>query len=318
MSYIEYLNKTEKNLKNKNYEDALLQFISLLETIKNAEFSYRIVDDKLRILIYSIAPLIPNNLKVPFVEQLFKLYEDKNVTNKDLIAFILSEFLYDLDKEKYKTKIQQLGELFHLNPDLQHTNGHYFINNDRRKALNYYLLAQKLDPVSHIFFNAVFTAETQLIKELKMNGNIIEAIKFCNEILESKKYRSYHIENNIIYGMLEALEDHKLLLEKINNIDSKIKAEVEKERFKMVEVLSFFSTVIAFILSTVSIAKDNSSTDDKLKFLSLLGLILISFSVGLPFLIKKFDHKRAFILLLLGSILSAGFYFYIYPKIASM
>jgi NADH:ubiquinone oxidoreductase subunit 6 (subunit J) len=72
-----------------------------------------------------------------------------------------------------------------------------------------------------------------------------------------------------------------------------MRKELNNERRRIIEILGFFSAIVAFILSTVSVAK-NFSFLEATYFIISLGLILILFLIAISVLFSSKKKKERF------------------------
>jgi hypothetical protein len=99
-------------------------------------------------------------------------------------------------------------------------------------------------------------------------------------MIKNKTFKSSHVFSNLLIGLKDRIKDYLTIEVKIKNAEESfkiiVKNETEKERKRLIEILGFYSAIIAFIFSTVSIAK-SFKFEEALIFIVCLGIILILF-----------------------------------------
>jgi tetratricopeptide (TPR) repeat protein len=250
--------------------------------------------------------------------QLFlKLIDEKlslpAIKNEEVLEFIRSEIAFNfLPDKECKRQIERLIGKYQLNPEFRHTLGHYYAREgDRLHAIEQYKLALKIEPSNKKYLTSRFNNEYYYLNQLISKGEY----KTGQEYVKSIVKENFYIEAETIYynsfiDIQTRISDHLIFQNKIveleNEFRNKMNEELTSERKRIIEILGFFSAIVAFILSTVSIGK-NFSFIEAIYFLVALGLILILFSVSLSTLLNSTKtglfKDAKFWILILGLIL---------------
>jgi tetratricopeptide (TPR) repeat protein len=256
--------------------------------------------------IQSIGPFDLDNWRINWREKVWALGEEfkrinpnkflqiidgklllSEIRNKEVIHFIRSEiafnFLPDIECKKI---LESLIEKYPLNPEFRHTLGHYYGSESKLlEAINEYKLALKIDPNNRVFLKNRFTTEYDYLNKLISEGEFQKGKDYVQEVFQEKFY--INVSSNYHSAFIDfnaRFSDHLIFQNKIKQIENEFRArihtELENERKRIIEVLGFFSAIVAFILSTVSIGK-NFSFIEATYFIIALGIILILFAVSL-------------------------------------
>ena len=228
--------------------------------------------------------------------------------NHEVIEFIRLEITYNfLTDYEVKKRIETLITKYPLNPEFRHTLGHFYSNEtEKLQAIKEYKLALKIEPTNNTFLQTRFNKEYSYLNKLISDGEYIAAKQFIQTLFDEK----FYIEADIIYHnalctFQTRIDDHLIFQNKLKELEkdfrAKMQNELDSERKRIIEVLGFFSAVVAFILSTVSIGK-NFSFIEASYFIVALGIILILFVVALSTLFSSnktalFDDKKFWILI---------------------
>lgn len=233
------------------------------------------------------------------------LHESSLLLHKDqqeVLDFYYSEIEYNSLPEEICTKrCEELIRKYPYNPEFRHTLGHFY---NRKKmyinAIEQYRFAFNKDKMNDTFESTLFNTYKSyfdtLIEEVKYD----EALKACDELLDEALFRETIIFNNILVSTKDRIKDYIVLNKKIVKAEEDLKIKVEEAtkswQFKTIEILSFFSAIIAFIFSTISIGK-NFNFIQALVFNIALGFTLILFVLVLNLIfseknsIKKYDFR---------------------------
>ena len=146
----------------------------------------------------------------------------------------------------------------------------------------------RLDASNNSYQNSVFSADQTYLDNLLEKSQYEIGNKYIDKLIEDNEYTSFG--NNVKTTLLHykrRFTDYMIFEEKIKTIEKefreKLNIQLENERKRIVEILGFFSAIVAFILSTVSIAKDFSFME-AVFFLIILAFMLIMFSLTLSIL----------------------------------
>ncbi len=105
--------------------------------------------------------------------------------------------------------------------------------------------------------------------------------------------------NNWILALTYRLKDSKQFESRLssaeNDFKQMIKTETEKESKRLIEILGFFSAIVAFILASVAISNP-FSFEDALMFNISLGIILLIFVLVISLLFSQKDTWKKLII----------------------
>ncbi|MCK4678943.1 MAG: hypothetical protein KAT48_12485, partial [Bacteroidales bacterium] len=117
--------------------------------------------------------------------------------------------------------------------------------------------------------------------------------------MESKIYKRDMAYNNWILALTYRLKDSKQFESRLssaeNDFKQMIKTETEKESKRLIEILGFFSAIVAFILASVAISNP-FSFEDALMFNISLGIILLIFVLVISLLFSQKDTWKKLII----------------------
>lgn len=256
-----------------------------------------------------------------FLERIDNIINEPT-TNKEVIEFIRSEIIVNfLPDIECKKQIESLIEKYPLNPEFRNTLGIYYSREKQLfQAIEQYKLALKIDPKNNKFLKARFHKEQNYLDNLIIDGEYQKGLDYLSSISNDSKYleAGTNLKSTFI-DYRRRLNDHLLFENKLKSLEEnfkhRINTELDSERKRIIEVLGFFSAIVAFILSTVSIGK-NFSFIEASYFIIGLGIILILFCISMSTLFtnnknklgndKKFITMIITLILLLVYILVAG------------
>lgn len=222
---------------------------------------------------------------------------NSTTTNKEVLEFIRSEIIVNyLPDKECKKHLEKLIQKYPLNPEFRNTLGHYFSReNLYLEAIEQYKLAFKIDPKNGSFTKSRFSREQGYLNNLLNAGEYQKGKDYLKILFEDINY--LNSGNNIkptFNDFSRRFNDHLHFQEKLHLLEKefqeRMKTELDAERKRIVEILGFFSAIVAFILSTVSIGK-NFSFLEAIYFIVALGLILILFNVSLSVLFSTDKTK---------------------------
>lgn len=244
-------------------------------------------------------------------QQFLRHIDDKlallTTTNKEVIEFIRSEIAFNfLPDNECKKQIEKLIEKYTLNPEFRNTLGHFYgRENKSLLAIAEYKLALKIEPNNFAYIRNRFIKEHEYLNKLISEGKYTTGQAYIESVFSEKFYKEvstfYH---NAFVDLKLRIADHLIFQGKIKELEkefkNKLQEELNSERKRIIEVLGFFSAIVAFILSTVSIGK-NFSFIEAVYFIVALGIILILFAVALSTLFSStktalFKDKKFWIL----------------------
>ncbi len=250
------------------------------------------------------------------------LTEAKNELNKDkqeVLDFYYSEIDFNsLPQESCTTRLENLISKYPYNPEFRHTLGHFYKGRTEfLKAIEQYKFALKKDENNAHFENSLFYCYRAYLETLIDNSEYEEGLKISEDLVSKKVFWGNEILHNYLVSVTERFKDYILLNKKIHDAETAIKEIVSKEtqkgQLKIVEILGFFTAIIAFIFSTVSIGK-NYSFSEAIIFNISLGVTLMTFVVmiSLFFSSKKVNFYDFRIILFVILVLSLFLILYNY------
>jgi len=304
-----YLNDLNEVIKliNENKLDgnngAIEKFKEHVKEVTNiGRFSPKDWNESWRKSVYKFGVLFK---EIDPVEFLKILHENSLLLHKDeqeVLDFYYSEIEYNsLSEEHCAKRCEDLIKKYPYNPEFRHTLGHFYKEKNMHiEAIEQYRFAFNKDKENDTFettlFNAYKTYCDSLIEEEKYDF----ALSVCNNLLDEAIFRETIIFNNILISTKDRIKDYIVLNEKIKKAEEDFKSKVEEAtkswQFKTIEILSFFSAIIAFIFSTISIGK-NFNFEQALVFNIALGITLLLFVLVLNLIfsektpIKKSDFR---------------------------
>lgn len=206
----------------------------------------------------------------------------------EVLEFIKSEiFLNFFTSEETIEYLERLTQEFRLNPEFKNSLAQQHKANDR-KDLHCKLLRQalKLDKKNQDWLDAIYNAEYGIGKALISDKKHKEAGIYIQEIINSKFYEEYHsYEFQNFFIFLKQRNDDQLLIEtKLNDISISSKTLIEdlfdKSRLNVIEILGFFTAIIAFIFGTVTISV-SLELSSALVLMTSFGFVMIVFILTL-------------------------------------
>lgn len=238
------------------------------------------------------------------------LTEEKKVLSKDgqeVLDFYYSEIEANTLPETTCTKrIEAFVTKYPYNPEFRHTFGHFYSNrNDYLNAIEQYRFAFERDRENKTFLENLFNCYLSYFDHLIEQSEYNKGLKLCTDLMEEKIFKSDVNFNNYLISIRERFNDYIILNNKIKEAEIEIKKIVATEtsngQFKIIEILGFFTAIIAFVFSTVTVGK-NFDFNEAIVFNVSLGLTLTNFALIISLLFSKkevrlFDYR---VILFLG------------------
>lgn len=294
--------------------NALEKFQNYLKQVSNlGRFTPQAWPENWRNEVYAFGVKFKKKDPVDFLKiiQLEKTDLDKD--KQEVIDFFKSEIeINNQPFEDCTNEVNKLIEKYPYNPEFRHDLGHFYCSkNEFLKAIEQYEFALDRDTTNKTFKSNLFNTQNDYIENLIDNNEYIKGREYIRLILQKGTYKRNPVYHNILLSKKERLKDHIIIENKINDAEARfkitVKDETDKERKRLIEILAFFSAIIAFIFSTVSIGS-KFSFKEAILFIPCLGLILILFLLTMNILfakdsIKWYDSKIAIILIVIGFIL---------------
>lgn len=284
---IELIKKNKINGEN----EALEKFKEYLETIQEiGNFSILDWRKDWRQKIWKFGEEFKKINPSDFLNLIDEKLNSSTKINKEVLEFIRSEIIVNyLPDNECKKQLEILIENYPLNPEFRNTLGHYFSKENQLKlSIEQYKLAFKIDSNNHSFLQNSFSKDQEYLDDLIKKGEYFEGKNYVKSLLDDTDYinAGTNIRTTLV-DFTRRFDDHIHFQEKLYSLEKdfkeKMNSELDIERKRIVEILGFFSAIVAFILSTVSIGK-NFSFLEAIYFIVALGIILILFNVSLSFL----------------------------------
>lgn len=248
------------------------------------------------------------------IEFLTSIKLEKKISTKDeseVLDFYNSEIeIGSLPPETCLPRIKELIGEYPYNPEFRHNFGHY-LTNDKKffEAIEQYHYAYGKDKSNTQFLHSLYQAYLKYLNELYAKAKYDKGISVLENLLKEGIFRGEPHFHNYLISTEARFRDQLLFEEKFkekeNSLNEIIKNETLKGQNKIIEILGFFTAIIAFIFSTISIGK-NFKFEEAIIFNISLGLTLLIFVlvINIMFSIKKIEQLYTKILLLIIMVLS--------------
>jgi tetratricopeptide (TPR) repeat protein len=266
---------------------ALAKFKDYLNLIKDiGPFNSLTWKKEFRKQVYKFGTLFKEQRPIPFIEAINEFTKANG--DLEIIEFIKSEISYNfLTPVECKKQIVDLISKFPYNPEFRNNLGNFYIDEGLFvDAVAEYNLALKIEPKNEIFYNHRFGGHWQNLKKYIADGKYVEGKEYLKVIFESKVYNGNLLHNSLI-DIDARFDDHIIFQKKMSLLEEQFKEKIntalDSERKRIIEILGFFSAIIAFVLSTVSIAKNFSFTE-AIYFIFGLAICLILFALTMSLL----------------------------------
>ncbi|MFD2568918.1 tetratricopeptide repeat protein [Pseudotenacibaculum haliotis] len=295
-------------------EEALNKFKLHISEVKLlGKFSLENWKQSWRSEVYNLGTKFNSTNPIDFLNCLKEEKQKSNKDEREVLDFYSSEIQYNtLPKEDQVSKIKNLIEEYPYNPEFRHNYAHSLHNNGKYKeAIETYLYALKKDKHNKHFEKSLFHSYIPLLSNLLKDSKYDEGIDLIKDILKGETFIGEPIYHNYFISFNERFQDQILFSNKIkeaeNSINEIIKTETQKGQNRIIEILGFFSAIMAFIFSTISIGK-NFNFSEAIIFNISLGLILLMFVLVIHLLfsnkkIKFWDYRIGLTIIIILSLL---------------
>lgn len=264
--------------------EALDKFRTYVTQVKNVgRYSIKDWSSNFIRLIYDFGKYFSTIDPTWFLSTIDNEISTSNFDECEILHFIKSEILWNfeshLNQENYLIKLLQS---YVTNAEFTHTLGHIKMEKkEYLKAIELYSQAYRINP-TETFISTRFGAEVNYIEHLIENERYNEAESLIEDRLSNNIYQSNFIRQNWIIFLKNRIKDYKLLDLKAYKKELELKkmldSEFQSERRKVIELLGLFTAIIAFIFTTVSVAK-TFDYSQAINFITCLGLVLVNFAV---------------------------------------
>lgn len=227
---------------------------------------------------------------------------------REILHVIKSEILWNFENHlKQESTLIELLQQYVANAELMHTLGH--IKNEKKnyiEAIELYTQAHRINP-SDTFLSAKFKIDLDYVEYLIENEKYEAAESLIEDRISDEIYNGNFIRQNWFVFLKNRIKDYKLLNRKALKKEAELKkmldAEFQAERRKVIELLGLFTAIIAFIFTTVSIAK-SFDFSQAINFITCLGLVLIAFAVTISLVFHQktivfYKDTRLYVLLVI-------------------
>lgn len=277
--------------------EALEKFELYLDTIQDiGPFDIEIWRQDWRKKIWKFGEIFRDVNPSAFILKIEEKLNNSIIKNKEVIEFIRIEIIVNfLPDTECKKQLEKLIEKYPLNPEFRNTLGHYHSRESNfLEAIREYKLACKLDPKNTTFLNSRHAKDQIYLNQLISKGEYQKGKDYLDVLSKDSKYIDNRIVRNNFKDLNRRIIDHLHFQTKLLNLENefkdRIQKEIDSERKRIIEILGFFSAIVAFILSTVSIGK-NFSFIEATYFIVSLGIILILFVVSLSVIFNSNSEK---------------------------
>lgn len=189
-----------------------------------------------------------------FLKAIENKLSETGIINKEVIEFIHSEIAFNfLPDSECKKQLEKLIEKYPLNPEFRHTLGHFYIREkEQLKGIGEYKLALKIEPNNGVFVKSRYDNEHLFLNKLIQDGEYHKGQKYVEDVFEEKFFinvaTNYH---NSFVDFQARFQDHLIFQDKVRQLEGdfkeKMHSELDMERKRIIEVLGFFSAIVAFL-----------------------------------------------------------------------
>lgn len=271
------------NIENEN--GALQKFKEHVKEVSTiGRFSLKEWNLDWRSNVYNFGTKFKNLNPIDFLNILTETKINLDKDKQEVLDFYYSEIdINSLPQESCTSRLENFIYKYPYNPEFRHSFGHFYNKNgDFLKAIEQYKFALEKDKENDHFINSLFAGYQSYLESLVDGSKYEEGLKISEELVKNKVFWEHGILHNYLVGITERFKDYILLNQKIHDAEISIKEivskETQKSQLKIVEILGFFTAIIAFIFSTVSIGK-NYTFKEAIVFNISLGITLMTFVI---------------------------------------
>lgn len=296
-------------------ESALTHFDTHLDEVKEiGKFTLETWNYEWRKTVYAFGVLFKKINPVDFLHKIKNQKTGIDINREEVLDFYNSEIDFNsLPENLCLERVVKYVEKYPYNPEFHHTLGHFYIREkDYLKAIEQHRIAFEKDNTG--FKESYFSSNYTYLEYLIDEGEYQVGYDLSNKLIEEKTFRRTSFNNShqiFLIGLKGRFKDYLSIDKKLSNAEDEIKRiitlETGKGQFKIIEILGFFTAIIAFIFSTVSIGK-NFKFEEAIIFNIALGLTLMSFLLVLNLIfssktIKFTDPKSLMLIVFIMSLL---------------
>lgn len=267
------------------------------EIVEIGRFSKDEWKTKWRSAVYRFGEKFKDKDPIEFLNILKSKRKGLEKDKKELIDFYYSEIDGNsLPKDASALRFEKLVDKYPYNPEFRHTLGHFYSNKKKyKKAIEQYEFARLKDTDNQTYKKSMFSCYVKYLETFIDDSKYSQGLEICQNLIEKRIFWDTGIMHNYIIGLKERFKDYIILNEKIENAEQTIKEIVAKEtqkgQMRIIEILGFFTAIIAFIFSTISIGK-NFSFNEAIIFNISLGLTLLIFALIINLFFSRVNVSR--------------------------
>ncbi len=258
--------------------------------------------------VYKLGVKFKNINPIDFLNILSEAKKTLGKDGQEVLDFYYSEIEANtLPTTTCTKKIESYVIKYPYNPEFRHTFGHFYKNNnDYINAIEQYRFAFEKDKSNNSFISSLFNCYLSYFDQLIENSDYEIGLNLCTELMTEKIFKGETLMNNHLINVKERFKDYIILNNKIKDAESEIKKIVATEtnngQSKIIEILGFFTAIIAFVFSTVTVGK-NFDFNEAIIFNISLGLTLVNFALIISLLfskkeVKLFDYRIILIIVI--------------------
>lgn len=208
-------------------------------------------------------------IKRATIEEINNLIKSWNIYWKNWAKLVFKAFVPTLEDKEWHD-INDIIELEEM----------WWLIADHKDGINDFIQISKDN--EHIFLS--FNLECNLLNKLLKDWNILQAETLVDKMGDYYNWKNY---NNQIAALQDRIQDRKDLGNAISWIDNKL----EKERFKIIEILWFFVAITAFIFTWVEVMKNYNYFEAR-KIIILMADILLLFEFILVLMFLNYNKEK--------------------------
>lgn len=230
----------------------------------------------------------------------------------EILHFIKSEILWNFESHlKQENTLTNLLSQYVTNAELLHTLGHLKLEKKLYlDAIELYSQTVRINPTDK-FISSKFSTEVEYVEHLIELEKYDTAEELITDRITRKVYLGNYIRQNWFVFLRNRIKDYKLqelkAFKKEQELKKLLDAEFQSERRKVIELLGLFTAIIAFIFTTVSVAKTFNYVQ-AINFITCLGLVLVDFAIAISIIFhdKKlpiYKDVRLYVALIITSVI---------------
>lgn len=219
--------------------------------------------------------------------------------SQEVLDFYYSEIeVNSLPEDTCTSNIEILIQKYPYNPEFRHTFGHFCQRKKQYlKAIEQYRFA--LDKDKNIsYVGSLYSAYSRYFEELFERSEYENGYEICEALVQEKILSGFN-DNFYQIKMInnkDRFKDYinlnKVIKDANKMVEDKIAKEANIGQLKIIEVLGFFTAIIAFVFSTVSFGT-KFEFREAIVFNISLGIILVIFALVISLLFSKKDIKKS-------------------------